>query len=258
MLTPEQTLQWNRDGFFIMSGLLSEAEVTLLGQIARADSQLRADASVRDDGEGRVVSLEVRNDLGDDIYSTIARSRHIVEPMEELLGGEVYHWHHKLIFKDQQTSGAWAWHQDYGYWYDYACLQPLLGSCLIAIDPATRDNGCLQVLAGSHHLGRIDHGSKGDQVGADPERLAAIEERHETVYATLDPGDAVFFHCNLLHRSDANTTADPRWALICCYNAARNNPYRAIRHPQYSPLDIVDHAEVVRVGQAQWSRLAAP
>ena len=255
-LTSKQTGAWQRDGFFVVEGLLTGAEVELLGRIARADGQLRADASIRDDGEGRSVSLRVRNELDDDIYSAIARSRRIVSTMETLLEGEVYHYHHKLIFKDQQSGGAWVWHQDYGYWYDYACLFPLLASCLIAVDPATRSNGCLQVLAGSHRLGRIDHGQVGDQTGADAERVAEIEQQLDNVPVELAAGDALFFHCNLLHRSDANTTPDPRWALICCYNAARNNPYREVRHPRYTPLEVWDDERVLEVGQRHWSALA--
>ena len=67
-----------------------------------------------------------------------------------LLGGEVYHYHPKLIAKEPHVGGAWEWHQDYGYWYNNGCLFPLMASCLIALDPATRENGCLQVLKGSH------------------------------------------------------------------------------------------------------------
>ena len=37
--------------------------------------------------------------------------------------------------------------------------------------------------------------------------------------------------------SDRNTSPDPRWAFICCYNAARNDPYKESRHPRYSPLE---------------------
>ena len=93
--------------------------------------------------------------------------------MERLLGGEVYHYHHKLILKEPLTGGAWEWHQDYGYWYNNGCLFPLLASCLIAIDRATGENGCLEVLQGSHLIGRIDHGKVGDQTGADLERVEA-------------------------------------------------------------------------------------
>ena len=35
---------------------------------------------------------------------------------------------------------------DYGYWYKNGCLYPLMVSAMIAIDRATKENGCLQVL----------------------------------------------------------------------------------------------------------------
>jgi hypothetical protein len=50
----------------------------------------------------------------------------------------------------------------------------------------------------------------------------------------MEPGDAVFFHCNTLHRSDQNKSEKSRWAMICCYNAARNDPYKEHHHPRLS------------------------
>ena len=58
----------------------------------------------------------------------------------------------------------------------------------------------------------------------------------ELVYIEAEPGDALFFHSNLLHRSDQNRSPRSRWSLICCYNAARNDPYKESRHPRYEPL----------------------
>jgi ectoine hydroxylase-related dioxygenase (phytanoyl-CoA dioxygenase family) len=58
----------------------------------------------------------------------------------------------------------------------------------------------------------------------------------ELVHVECEPGDAIFFDSNLLHRSDQNRADEPRWSLICCYNAARNDPYKESRHPRYSPL----------------------
>jgi ectoine hydroxylase len=79
--------------------------------------------------------------------------------------------------KDAKTGGAWAWHQDDGYWYQNGVLSPDLCSASIAVDPATRENGCLQVIEGSHLLGRVDHVLTGEQAGANKERVAAILER---------------------------------------------------------------------------------
>jgi ectoine hydroxylase-related dioxygenase (phytanoyl-CoA dioxygenase family) len=81
----------------------------------------------------------------------------IVEPLEQILGGEVYHYHHKMMLKEPFVGGSWEWHQDYGYWYSNSCLFPYMASCLIAVDRATKENGCLQVIRGSHLMGRIDH-----------------------------------------------------------------------------------------------------
>jgi ectoine hydroxylase-related dioxygenase (phytanoyl-CoA dioxygenase family) len=141
-----------------------------------------------------------------------------------------------MMLKEPLVGGAWEWHQDYGYWYNNGCLFPLLASCLIAVDRANRENGCLQVIRGSHQMGRIDHGKTGDQTGADAERVEAALARMELVYIEAEPGDALFFHSNLLHRSDQNRSPHPRWSLICCYNAARNDPYKESRHPRYTPL----------------------
>jgi ectoine hydroxylase-related dioxygenase (phytanoyl-CoA dioxygenase family) len=144
-----------------------------------------------------------------------------------------------MIMKEARTGGAWAWHQDYGYWYENGVLFPNLCSVFVAVDPATRENGCLQVLRGSHQMGRVTHVKTGDQTGADPERVAAAAERLELVYVEMKPGDALFFHPNLLHRSDQNRSLHDRWALVCCYNARSNDPYKEGRHPRYTPLNRV-------------------
>lgn len=254
-LNDAQLRRYQADGYVIVKNLLDAEEVHLLERIARADRELEQ-AAGRRDASGTVVKLAVHNELGDDIYGAIVRSRRIVQAMETLLGGEVYHYHHKLILKEPKVGGAWEWHQDYGYWYHNGCLYPDLASCLIAIDPATRANGCLQVLKGSHLMGRIEHGKVGDQTGADPEHVAAACQRLELVHCELGPGDAILFHCNTLHRSDANTSPDPRWALICCYNAARNDPYKESRHPRYSKLDQWPDERVKEMGRRQLEALA--
>ena len=237
------------DGYVIARGLFSADEIAGLLTFAKADRQLATEAYVRRDSQGGNTRLAVRNDLPEDSpYSAVARSLRVVAPMCRYLGDEVYHYHHKMMLKEPRVGGAWEWHQDYGYWYDNGCLFPDMGSCLIAVDRATRANGCLQVLRGSHHLGRINHMKSGDQSGADPERVAAALERFELVYCELEPGDAIFFHCNLLHRSDQNRSDHPRWSLICCSNTQHNDPiFTGGRHPNYSPLETWDDERVSRM-----------
>ena len=121
-----------------------------------------------------------------------------------------------------------------------------------AVDRATVANGCLQLLRGSHHLGRFDHGTFGTQTGADPARVEAARARCELVHFTAEPGDAVFFHSNTLHGSAPNTSEYPRWSLIMCYNARSNTPFAPSSHPNYTPLSIVDDAAIMA-----WSASAA-
>jgi ectoine hydroxylase len=165
----------------------------------------------------------------------------------------VYHYHSKMIMKDAKVGGAWTWHQDYGYWYQNGVLFPMLTSAFIAVDRATKENGCLQVLKGSHHLGRIDHVLSGDQAGADRERVKEAEKVLELVHVEMEPGDVLFFHANLLHRSDQNRSDHPRWSMICCYNSATNNPYKEHHHPCYTPLSKVPDSAIREAGMRRFS-----
>lgn len=248
MLTESLIADFHRDGYLFARGLFSELEIKSLHEIAKADQQLVAEAYARLDANGAETKLAVRNELVDSPYSAIVRSKRVARTMEKLLDDEVYHYHHKMMLKEPRIGGAWEWHQDYGYWYSNGCVYPDMGSCLIAVDRASKANGCLQVLRGSHFIGRVEHVTIGDQTGADPERVEAAIRRHELVYCEMDPGDALFFHANLLHRSDANTSEDPRWSLICCYNTKHNDPIiENGRHPNYSPLEIWDDERVSRM-----------
>jgi ectoine hydroxylase len=244
---------FNADGYVLVRGMLDAEETALLGRAAREDRVLDEHSFGRADGEGGTVRLALWNHPTETIYGMIARCESIVGSMEKLLGGEVYHYHSKMIMKDPRVGGAWTWHQDYGYWYHNAVLFPWMASAFIAVDRATRKNGCVQVLRGSHLAGRIEHVLTGQQAGADPERVAELLKRLELVYVEMQPGDTLFFHANTLHRSDQNKSDEPRWSMICTYNAARNDPYRESQHPRYTPLVKVPDAKIREFGRRRFS-----
>ena len=247
-LSIRQTAEFAEKGFCIARQLFDAEEIDLLRRAALEDRDLDQHSFGRDDGQGGNVRLTVWNQPGDWIYGMFARCRRVVDSMESLLGGEVYHYHSKMILKNPRVGGAWAWHQDYGYWYQNGCMYPLMASVSVAVDAATRENGCMQVLMGSHEMGRIDHVLTGEQSGADLERVEEARKRLKLLHCELERGDALFFHSNLLHRSDQNRSEEPRWSLICCYNAARNNPYKESHHPRYSPLSKVEDSAIKEVG----------
>ena len=250
-LSDAQVREFHEAGSTLARGLFTAAEIDLLYRSAKEDSELDRKSFGRADGEGGVVRLSLWNHPGDGIYGMFARCERVVRSCEVLLGDEVYHYHSKMILKDAKVGGAWAWHQDYGYWYQNGVLEPRLVSVFVAVDPCTRANGCLQVLRRSHLCGRINHTLTGEQAGADKERVGELLKRPDRFpldYVEMEPGDALFFHANLLHRSDQNKSDRPRWSMICCYNAKSNDPYKESHHPRYTPLAVVPDSAVGAVG----------
>ncbi|MCH2329929.1 MAG: phytanoyl-CoA dioxygenase family protein [Roseibacillus sp.] len=245
----EQLAGFNRDGYLIVRGLFTEEEIGLLGETARNDHAMDQASSTMDDGKGNDVRLSLWNHPGDGVYGMVARCRRVVDGVEDILGDEVYHYHSKMMLKDAKGGGAWAWHQDYGYWYQNGLLFPERVSVMIAVDPATRENGCMQVLRGSHRMGRVNHALSGEQAGADTEQVEEACKRLETVHCEMSARDALFCHSNTLHCSAANNSDHSRWALICCYNTRSNDPFKESHHPGYTPLSKVDDDMVLKVGR---------
>ena len=110
-------------------------------------------------------------------------------------------------------------------------------SVMIALTAANQKNGCLQVLKGSHALGRIEHSLVGGQNGADMERVNQALKIFELVYVELEPGDTLFFHANLLHSSSRNNSENARWSIISAYNLASNKPYLDEPASAYTPVN---------------------
>ncbi len=244
---PDYEAFW-RDGYVIKRRFFDAEEIDLLNRAIGLDDAIRKNIIMVNDSQGATTELAVWNHPGDDLFGAFARCERVVGGMRRLLGGEVYHYHSKLTMKRPGVGGAWNWQQDYGYWYEIGCLFPDLVSIAIAVDKATRENGCIEFLRGSHKLGRIDHGSVGGQTGADVERVSAIERQLDRVHLETEPGDACFFHCNTLHSSAQNKSDKNRNILICCYNKATNNPVKEHHHPGYTPLAVVPDGRIKALG----------
>ena len=230
---------FNNNGFILKRKLFSQEEIDKLNNFADSNYG-REGALKKTKSTTGNASLTLWNSPPDNFVSTFSTNERIVRPMENFLGEEIYHYHSKIIWKNP-GEGGFDWHQDYGYWYKQGCLYSDMGSCFIMLDKASKENGCLKVLKGTHKVGRISHESISEtDEQADLERIALLEKRHETVYIIAEPGDALFFHCNLLHSSARNDSNYSRRTLIVCFNTKSNSPYNEkIAHATYNPLTVL-------------------
>ena len=241
-LTQEQVTAYLRDGYAIVKNFLTPEEVNKLYGIATGDDNLQKHAFDLNDQTGKKTKLTLWYTPGNDAYGLLTRSKRMVDSADRLMEGEsrVCHFHSKLMQKEPKVGGAWEWHQDYGYWYKNEFLLPdQMMSVMVAITDANKNNGCLQVIKGSHKMGRIEHGFSGEQVGASQHYVDLALKTMELVYVEIKSGDALFFHSNLLHRSEANLSNAPRWSLISVYNRSANIPYNEPSQSATIPLETV-------------------
>jgi len=241
-LNPDEIKRYHEQGYLILKGFCSPQEVSKLYQTALDDNAMRNNALNLNDQTGKKTRLSLWFTPGNDVFGYLTRSERMINAVQALLPGDapVCHFHSKLMQKEPRVGGAWEWHQDYGYWHKNQFMFPNeLISVMIALTDANKQNGCLQVIKGSHKLGRVNHGFAGEQVGADMVMVNNALKTMELVYIELQPGDALIFHSNLLHRSEANLSDRPRWSLISCYNLQSNPAYNETLSAYKMPVDVV-------------------
>ncbi|BAN04362.1 putative oxygenase [Ilumatobacter coccineus YM16-304] len=133
---------------------------------------------------------------------------------EQLLGEPVVLYKEKINHKLPGGAG-FAPHQD-------AAAYRFVGThltCMVAIDDATIDNGCLDVVAGCHHELIVDDGD-----GCLP---PSAERALTWQPVEMRAGDVLWFHSRTPHRSGPNTSTSSRRALFLTYNAAADGDLRS-------------------------------
>ncbi|MCA1632331.1 MAG: phytanoyl-CoA dioxygenase family protein [Acidobacteria bacterium] len=132
----------------------------------------------------------------------------------QLLGGAaVRFWHDQLFCKPARHGGVVAWHQDYSYWTRTTPLAHL--TCWIALDDATRENGCVHYVPGSQRWPDLPvTGLTGEMHAV--EAVLSDEQKRQfcPIAAELKAGEAAFHHPRTIHGSYANDTERPRRATV--------------------------------------------
>lgn len=248
ILSATQMASYKRDGYLVLKNFFTAKEIDNMYSTAIDDDAMRKNALDLNDQSGKKTKLSLWFTPGNDVFGYMTRSERIINAVAQLLDSDapVCHFHSKLMQKEPRVGGAWEWHQDYGYWYKNQFMFPdQLISVMVALTKASKENGCLQVIKGSHKLGRVNHGFAGEQVGADMVFVENALKTMDLVYCDLDAGDALIFHSNLLHRSEANLSDRPRWSIISCYSSQSNLAYNETSTSWNVPVDVVPDEAVL-------------
>lgn len=149
----------------------------------------------------------------------LVRSNEVLDIIEALMGPDIAFYHCKLLMKAARGGTVTPWHQDYSYWVD-ADNRPLMLNCMMQIDASTPENGCLQMVPGSHRKGLMKHDREGKVFGLF--LPGYFQPREDAVLVPLSAGSAVFFGPLVIHGSDANHSDQDRRAVTIAYNVTGN------------------------------------
>ena len=194
MLTDAQITQYHKDGFIVPNYRLPAETLASLSH--------DVDRFIGDDIERRQF-VPTMFDY-DERFIDYAFNPDLLDMIEQLAGPDFALWNMSLFGKPARDGKKVPWHQDGEYWP----IRPVATCTVwIAIDDATRENGCVRFIPGSQDFGLVDWEHLPYMLTED---VLARE-----VDVPLHAGDATFHHSMTLHCSGPNTTPHRRrgWSL---------------------------------------------
>jgi len=232
-MTEAQVAQYRRDGFIIFPELFSRAEIAVLRAETARLSAIEADTVIRERTGGVRSIFRVHEEDGathSPAFRALVRTPRVLEPTRRALDtDEVYVYHTKINTKPAIEGTVWMWHQDYGSWQRDGCTRAHMGTFAVMLTDSSEMNGALYVVPGSQRRGRIEpyyDESTSYKFWAVPKRemIDVLKSSPAPVPIVGPAGTAVFFHCNLLHASGHNLSAEDRWHIYISFNACANAP----------------------------------
>ncbi len=147
-------------------------------------------------------------------HDVLWNPRFLVAASQLLDDQPVRFWHDQLFYKPAKKGGVVAWHQDYSYWTRTKPVAHL--TCWCGLDDATKENGCLQYIAGSHHWGLLPK----PVIAGEMEGIRGFlnddqkKQFDHPQFAAVKAGEAIFHHPFTLHGSGENKSDKPRRAFV--------------------------------------------
>lgn len=199
---------YNENGFYIFGGVtdgngleLLQHESTRLWDLANKDFDDKASWN-----QNALLNGVHKESL---LFRDVMYNSQLVDAMTKVIGPNIKAASNQLVYKHPGDTRPYDWHQDNGF----GPLDPYTTvSCWMALDDVNEANGCLWVIPGSHKLGRLKHDEERGR-----ERIVAVEDESKAVPVILKAGECIFFHGDLLHKSNGNSTDRVRRAYFFRY-----------------------------------------
>jgi phytanoyl-CoA hydroxylase len=153
------------------------------------------------------------------LFGGYAKHPKLLDMVERFVGPDVKSIHNMLINKPPGVDGRHPLHQDLLY-FPFRPADQIVATWT-ALEPCTRENGCLVVVPGTHKGRLLEHEVPDwDYVNFLYVGVKGVGEKTERIHLEMEPGDTVFFHPILLHGSGQNRSSGFRRAISAHYASA--------------------------------------
>lgn len=168
------------------------------------------------DGTHRQASNRVKPYLLFDWAAELVRHDKVLDAVEALIGPDILVFHTTVWFKEGGGEKYVPWHQDATY-FGLAPFEHV--TAWVALTPSTPDNGCVQVVPGTHRNGQRGHLDERDERAmlSRGQTLNEAVDEAQAVDLVMRPGDVSFHHTLLAHRSGPNRSPEPRIGVGVSY-----------------------------------------